>query len=228
MFVLFAQGNNAVENTVEAVSTSRDALVSAFTKMWEQTALLAPKIVAMVVVLVLGYMVARIVARRHGAQRKDRPANRRRTQRSGRLDAAHGHQAQRAGDRRHDRLLAVDVRVHHGRPSTSSACSRCLGRDAGVVSYIPKLLVATVVVVIGLLVASFLRGVVATSADRVGLTYAEHLANGVLLRAGAGHVPCGASTHLGMNLQLLENMILIAFGAWRSGSAWRSASAVAT
>jgi predicted PurR-regulated permease PerM len=29
-----------------------------------------------------------------------------------------------------------------------------------------------------LLVATFLRGVVATSADRVGLSYAEHLANG--------------------------------------------------
>ena len=63
MFGLFAQGNKAVESTVEAVSTSRDALVSAFTQMWEQTALLAPKIVAMVVVLVLGYLVARIVAR---------------------------------------------------------------------------------------------------------------------------------------------------------------------
>ena len=37
---------------------------------------------------------------------------------------------------------------------------------------------ATVVVVVGLLVASFLRGVVATSADRLGVSYAEHLANG--------------------------------------------------
>ena len=47
-----------------------------------------------------------------------------------------------------------------------------------VVDYIPNLLVATVVVVVGLLVASFLRGVVATSADRLGVSYAEHLANG--------------------------------------------------
>ena len=31
---------------------------------------------------------------------------------------------------------------------------------------------------VGLLVATFLRGVVATSADRVGLSYAQHLANG--------------------------------------------------
>ena len=54
-------------------------------------------------------------------------------------------------------------------PDVSAAMS-------GVVSFIPKLLVATIVVVVGLLVASFLRGVVATSADRVGLSYAEHLA----------------------------------------------------
>jgi len=46
------------------------------------------------------------------------------------------------------------------------------------VNYIPKVLVATVVVVVGLLAATFVRGVVATSADRVGLTYAEYLAGG--------------------------------------------------
>ena len=40
-----------------------------------------------------------------------------------------------------------------------------------------QVLVATVVVVMGLLVASFLRGLIATSADRVGISYAEHLAN---------------------------------------------------
>jgi small-conductance mechanosensitive channel len=77
-------------------------------------------------------------------------------------------------------------------------------------------LVATLVVVIGLLVASFLRGVVATSADRVGLTYAEHLANGFyyVLVLVTFHA---ALTHLGMNLQLLEHMILIAFGALAVG-----------
>ena len=49
---------------------------------------------------------------------------------------------------------------------------------AKVVNYIPHLLAAAVVVVVGLLAASFVRGVVATSADRVGLPFAEHLANG--------------------------------------------------
>ena len=74
------------------------------------------------------------------------------------------------------------------------------------------LLVATVVVVVGLLVATFLRGVVATSADRVGLSYAQHLANGcyyvfaLLTFIAAFH-------QLGIEFALLEQLILIAFGA---------------
>jgi hypothetical protein len=85
-----------------------------------------------------------------------------------------------------------------------------------VVHYIPKLLVATVVVVIGLLAASLLRGIVATSADRVGLSYAEYLANGcyyilalITFLAAAGQ--------LGLQLELLEKLILIAFGAVAAG-----------
>ena len=58
------------------------------------------------------------------------------------------------------------------------------GRDRRSWYYIPNLLVATVVVVVGLLVASFFRGVIATSADRVGISYAEHLGQRLLLRAG--------------------------------------------
>jgi len=45
-----------------------------------------------------------------------------------------------------------------------------------VLSYVPNLLVASIVVVVGLLLAAFLRGVVATSADRVGIHYAQQLA----------------------------------------------------
>jgi small-conductance mechanosensitive channel len=78
-----------------------------------------------------------------------------------------------------------------------------------VVDYIPHLLAATVVVVVGLLAASFLRGLIATSADRVGLAYAEHLANAsyyalVLLTLIA------VCAQLGLELKLLENLILIA------------------
>ncbi len=218
MFGLFAQGNNAVENTVEAVSTSRDALVSAFTKMWEQTALLAPKIVAMVVVLVLGYLVARIVAR-VAMVLSEKLGLQTAAARSGLADSM-----QHMGIKRNLPtivativfwlLMCVFIMAAFNildMPDVSAAMS-------GVVSFIPKLLVATIVVVVGLLVASFLRGVVATSADRVGLSYAEHLATAFyyVLVLVTFHA---ALTHLGMNLQLLENMLLIAFGALAVGFA---------
>ena len=85
-----------------------------------------------------------------------------------------------------------------------------------VVRYIPKLLVATVVVVVGLLIASFLRGIVATSADRVGLSYAEHLASG-LYYVLALLTFYTALHELGMDLDLLKDLILIAFGGMAIG-----------
>jgi hypothetical protein len=85
-----------------------------------------------------------------------------------------------------------------------------------IVAYIPNLLVATVVVVVGLLVASFLRGVVATSADRVGINYAENLANGVYYVL-ALMTFIGAFDQLNIEFGLLKEMILIAFGGLALG-----------
>jgi small-conductance mechanosensitive channel len=85
-----------------------------------------------------------------------------------------------------------------------------------VVDYIPNLLVATVVIVVGLLVASFLRGVVATSADRVGLSYAEYLANGCYY-ALALLTFIAAFNQLGIKFLLLDNVILIACGGLALG-----------
>jgi small-conductance mechanosensitive channel len=86
----------------------------------------------------------------------------------------------------------------------------------GIVDYIPRLLVATVVIVVGLLVATFLRGVVATSADRVGLSYAEHLAN-LCYYVFALLTFIAAFDRLGVQFALLENLILIAAGALAVG-----------
>ena len=85
-----------------------------------------------------------------------------------------------------------------------------------IVHYIPNLLVATVLIVVGLLVATFLRGVVATSADRVGLSYAEYLANGCYY-VFALLTFIAAFKQLGVQFALLENLILIAFGALAVG-----------
>jgi small-conductance mechanosensitive channel len=85
-----------------------------------------------------------------------------------------------------------------------------------IVSYIPNLLVATVLVVVGFLVATFVRGVVATSADRVGISYAEHLANGCYYVL-AVLTFIAAFRQLHIEIPLLEQLILIAFGATALG-----------
>lgn len=78
-----------------------------------------------------------------------------------------------------------------------------------IVAYIPKLLVATVVVVVGLLIAGFLRGVVATSADRVGIAYAQTLADAVYYVL-ALMTFIGAFDQLHIEFGLLKELILLA------------------
>jgi small-conductance mechanosensitive channel len=214
--MLLAQANGVAENTVDAVERSKTALVDSFQQAFNQVVQLAPKVLAMIVVLVLGYLIARIVARaiivlseKIGLQKA--------ADRSGLADSM-----QHMGIKRNVPAIVGMIVFWLLMCVFIMAAVNILGLQdvsaamASVVGYIPKLLVATLVVVIGLLVASFLRGVVATSADRVGLSYAEHLANGFyyVLVLVTFHA---ALTHLGMNLELLENMILIAFGALAVG-----------
>ena len=81
-----------------------------------------------------------------------------------------------------------------------------------VVAYIPKLIVAAVIVVVGLLLATFLRGLIATSADRVGISYAQQLA-AACYYVLALMVLIAAFEQLEIKFELLSQAILIAFGA---------------
>jgi small-conductance mechanosensitive channel len=186
--LLFAQTGGVAENTVDAVEASKTALMQSFTQAFTQVGQLAPRVLAMIAAERSGLSESM----QHMGIKRNVPSI--------------------VGTIVFWLLMCVFIMAAFNilnLPDVSAAM-------ASVVSYIPKLLVATLVVVIGLLVASFLRGVVATSADRVGLTYAEHLANGFyyVLVLVTFHA---ALTHLGMNLQLLEHMILIAFGALAVG-----------
>lgn len=198
----------------EKVETVRDTFQGIFNDIvgW------APNVLAMLVVLILGYLAARLIARVATA-----------------LCETIG--LQRAADRSGLATSMKQVGIQKSVPAivgtvcfwlllcvSLMAAFDVLGLKAvqeamnEVVGYIPKILVAMVVVVIGLLVASFLRGIVATSADRVGVSYAEHLANGcyyvlALITFSA------AATHLGLELELLNNLVLIAFGALAVGFA---------
>jgi len=81
-----------------------------------------------------------------------------------------------------------------------------------VVDYIPHLLAATVMVVVGLMLAKFLHGLVATSADRVGISYAGQLANAAYYMLVL-MICIAAFKQLKIEFGPLDNLILIAFGA---------------
>jgi hypothetical protein len=198
------------------LDNSKDALVDSFTQAYNQIILLAPRVLAMVVVVVLGYIISRLVAQ----------AITKLTEKIG---------LQTAADRGGLVRSMHDVGIHRTVPSILGAMVfwllMCVFLMAGfnilglqavsdamqeVVKYIPNLLVATVVVVIGLLVATFLRGVVATSADRVGISYAQHLADGCYYVL-ALLTFITAFNRLGITFALLEQLILIGFGALAVG-----------
>jgi len=85
-----------------------------------------------------------------------------------------------------------------------------------ILNYIPQLLFAIVLLVLGLLFAKFVRGVIATSADRLGLNYAETLAN-FLYFAFIIVLLNTVITNLGIEIKLLENLILITFAGTMLG-----------
>jgi small-conductance mechanosensitive channel len=194
----------------------RNALSESFNQAYVQFAQWAPKLVVMIVVVVAGYVVARLVATLFD-----------------RLSAKLGLQtaAERSGLAESMRHMGIQRNV----PAIVGtivfwllmcvfimAAFNILGLEklsdamGKVVDYIPSLLVATVVVVVGLLVASFMRGVVATSADRVGITYAEHLANGCYYVL-ALLTFIAAFNQLHIAFALLDNLIYIACGGLALG-----------
>jgi small-conductance mechanosensitive channel len=196
-------GQTAADTARDTVNVSKQALVDSFTQAWTQVILLAPKMVAMVAVLVVGYVLARWVA----------------GEKSGLAKSMHDVGIRRpvpgiVGGIVFWLLMSVFVMAAFNILGLQSV-SNAMGE---VVNYIPRLLVATVVVVVGLLAATFIRGVVATSADRVGLSYAEYLAGGCywvlsLLTFIA------AFNQLGIQFALLEKLILIGSAGLAAGFA---------
>ncbi len=215
MFALFADGN-AADGIKKAVEDSTGALQSSFQNAWVQIVSYTPRVLAAVVVLVLGYFVAKLVARaitllceRAGLQRA--------AERSGLWESMSHMSIRRnvpaiVGTIIFWGLMLVFLMAAFNIleiREVSTAISQ-------VVAYIPNLLVATVMVVVGLLVAGFLRGVIATSADRVGISYAEHLSNGCYY-VMALMVFMAAFDQLHIQFALLNYAILIVFGGLALG-----------
>jgi small-conductance mechanosensitive channel len=193
-----------------------EVLQSSFNQAFHNVIQFAPRVVAMVVVLVVGYIAASLIGRivtllseKIGLQRA--------AEHSGLAQSM-----QHMGIKRNVSAVIGTIVFWLLMCTFLMAAFNILELTGlsnamqTVVNYIPKLLVATVVVVVGLLIASFLRGVIATSADRVGITYADKLATACyyVLALFTFFTALG---QLDVKLELLQNLILIAFGALAVG-----------
>jgi Conserved TM helix/Mechanosensitive ion channel len=202
---------NGVSSMVQKLN---DVLQESYNRVIEFT----PRVVAMVIVLVVGYIAASLIGRiitllceKVGLQRA--------AEHSGLAQSM-----QHMGIKRNVSAVIGTIVFWLLMCVFLMAAFNILGltqlsnATETVVNYIPKLLVATVVVVVGLLIASFLRGVIATSADRVGITYAEHLASACYyVLALLTLYTALTQLQLGMDLELFKDLILIAFGALALG-----------
>jgi len=220
MFPILAQATDTAVNVGDQLADTAKgagtALRTSFENAWTQIVDYTPRVLAAIVVLVVGYFVAKIVARvvtvlceRAGLQKA--------AERSGLWESMTHMNIKR------NVPAIVSTIVFWGLmlvflmagfnilkiTSVSDSISQ-------VVAYIPNLLVATVMVVVGLLVAGFLRGVIATSADRVGIGYADHLASGCYYIMGL-MVFMAAFAQLKIEFALLNYAVLIVFGGLSLG-----------
>lgn len=206
-----------LETVNQTVNTWSQVFVTSFQQAFSQIIGLAPKVLAMAVVLVGGYLVARLVGRLVAAL-SDRIGLPTAAERGGLVESM-----KRVGITRTVSQILGQITFWFLMCVFLMAAFNILELQAlsnamqSVVAYIPKLLVATVVVVIGLLIANFLRGIIATSADRVGITYAERLATGCYYVL-ALMTFIAAFDQLAIKFALLEQMILIAFAALAVGT----------
>jgi hypothetical protein len=203
---------------VKSIESWRDVFMTSFSDVFSKVFSWLPNLFAMLALLAVGYVLARI-ALRVATTVADKIGLQKAVERSGLAESMKHVGIQRTvpqivGQVIFWLLICVFLTAAFhvlGVQAVSDAMNK-------IVEFIPRLLVAAVVVVIGLLVASFLRGVIATSADRVGLSYAEHLANGCYYLL-ALMTFLGAFDQLGIQFGMLRELILIGFGALAFGFA---------
>lgn len=213
---LLTNASSATEVTRQAFTDNVTRVGQAVEASFSQVIELIPSLVAMLVVLGVGFVVARLVARTVSAL-GERIGLQHAAERSGLIGSMQNVGIQSSlpaivGQIIFWLLMCVFLMAAFNilnLPSVSATMQT-------LVAYIPKLLAATVVIVIGLLIASFLRGVIATGADRVGLSYADRLATGCYYVL-ALMTFIAAFEQLEIKFALLQQVILIAFGAFAAG-----------
>lgn len=211
MFAQTAPTSTPVNSVLESTQESTNVLITSFNHAMGQVIEFAPKVIAMLVVIVIGYIVA-YLAKRLITALCERLGLQTAAERGGLVQSMKQVGIERTmpqivgtiafwGLLLFFFMAAVDILEWE--PVTAAI--------ARVVDYIPNLLAATVMVVVGLMLAKFLHGVIATSADRIGITYASQLATGVYYVL-AVMIFIAAFEQLNIQFGPLNNMLLIGFG----------------
>jgi small-conductance mechanosensitive channel len=202
---------NAPASVDAVVDTTRNSLVNAFNQATAQIIEFAPKVIAMLAVLIVGYIIARLIGKlvtticeKLGLQTAAERGGLVQSMRSGGIERT---VPQILGTITFWALIAFFFMVAVDILGLTPV-SEAIGK---VVNYLPRVFTATVMVVIGLLLAKFLHGVIATSADRVGINYAAQLANGVYYVLTI-MVFIAAFEQLDIKFGPLTNLLLIGFG----------------
>jgi small-conductance mechanosensitive channel len=211
-----ASAVNSLSDVTAMVAASKNAVLESFTQAFHQVIQWTPKVLLTAAVLVVGYVAARLIGQAIG-KLSEKIGLETAAERSGLAQSM-----QHMGIKRNVPAIVGSIVFWLLMCVFVMAGFNILGLEKlslamqSLVDYIPKVLVATVVVVIGLLVASFLRGLVATSADRVGISYAGPLASACYYVL-AVLTFSAAFSQLGIAFALLDNLIMIAFGGLAVG-----------
>ncbi|MCG8587020.1 MAG: mechanosensitive ion channel [Pirellulales bacterium] len=215
---LLAQAADVTKSVEEAAKTSTNAVLESFQNAWIQTVAMVPSIVGMLIVLVAGYFVAKFVGRLVVAL-AEKIGLETAAERSGLAESM-----KQVGIQRNVAQIVGLVGFWLLMSVFIMAAFSILQLDPltsfmeEVVGYIPRILAAMVILVLGLLLATFIRGVVGTAADRAGLGYAETLGN-VSYYFLAIMTFIAALAQVGIEIPVMKETIMIAMGGLAIGFA---------
>jgi len=172
----------------------------------------APKFLAAIVVLAIGFLIAKLIARGVAAL-SEKLGIQRAAERGGIAESMR----QANVTKTVPQLLGAIVFWLLMTFFLVAACDilelQAVGRAAErVLAYIPNVIAASLLLVIGLMLASFARGVIATSVERFEMPHAQPIAAGcyyVLVLM----VTIAAFEQLQIEFELLNSVFLIAFAA---------------
>lgn len=208
MSTLLAQSGDTLSGTAHK---TQEALTSTFGQLYDQMMAWVPNAIVAVIVLLVGYFVARLAAKlvtTLGEKLNLQYA----AERGGLVESLKQIGIKRSVPAIFGTVVFWTLIVLFMMSAASALQFEEVSKAmSAVFVYMPNVLGALVILVVGLLAASFLRGVVAASADRVGVSYARGLAN-ITYYAVVLVTLLAAFERISLQFALLNQAILIVLG----------------